>query len=383
MEFLEKLEMFRNMDNADMVFRINNKDLPAHKAIVCAASPTLNKLLNGCYALQGTDIIKIVLKVKENNMLPVIRYMYIKSVKLNPRCALPVMHIASYLELTELEEICCEYLSTKLTVTNVTKIYESCFILDNNLTKRCLEFIKDHFEDILHESSIMGIDFNALKPILKMDDLYLGQECLLFEAMCTWAKNVCKAQGIIATITNQKKLLQNHLKYVRFATMPITDFVGKCILKPNNYFNTIEAVDFFCRKTVREQRRTQITVSEPKILYGLYLTFTNIKFSQEDSNTETYSFMVTRPIEIYAFEGYKLEGAQILDSNRKPYKTILHKHNRLRNCVPIIVMKSVPFEFTVVLKEEDEKNIKNPYQIGLSKCRRLKRVFIKYHNMSK
>lgn len=269
---------------ADMSFYIvsDGVSLPAHKLIVAAGSPVLEKFVHGSGQLVLASPVITVTGISSHGFFEVLRYLYTDTAKLNAENACEILHIAHYYDLAYLEDLCSAKISGFMNVNNVCAIFESMYAMNNLLTDQCLEVIKIETGTLLMNGDLINMRIPALKMALQTNPLNVECELEIFTAMIRWSDIACKRNGVLATGKNMRIQLEGRLDLVRFRGMSVREF-GKCL--------RAVTVDFF---TTEEIGDIMLSITQSNYV-GRIQSFTCLKPRKSLNYSYTKCTLVTRP----------------------------------------------------------------------------------------
>lgn len=174
---------------ADMSFYIasDGVSIPAHKLIVAAGSPVLEKFVHGSGQLVSASPVITVTGISSPGFFEVLRYLYTDTAKLNTENACEILHIAHYYDLPYLEDLCAAKISGFMNVNNVCAVFESMYAMNNLLTDQCLEVIKIETGTLLKNGDLINMCLPALEMALQTNPLNISCELDIFNAMIRWS----------------------------------------------------------------------------------------------------------------------------------------------------------------------------------------------------
>lgn len=82
-----------------------------------------------------------------------LRFCYTDTAILNRDNVFDVMACAKMYEIKELEDLCCTFCVKYLNVSNVCEQYKKCYMLDNELSRKCLNIFNENILDLLDNKS--------------------------------------------------------------------------------------------------------------------------------------------------------------------------------------------------------------------------------------
>ena len=183
----ERLAEFR--DNGllcDLLLCVGDKEIPAHRVILAAASPYframfLGKLAESCQdrvALYEIDGVAVELLVQ---------YAYRGFVEINEFNVQCLLYASALLQFDEVNKACCVFLRKTLDVSNCLGIRSlaeslSCY----ELFRIAHQFVVDHFGDVLNQEEFLFQPYDSLKSLLNCKFLNASSEEEILNGVLTW-----------------------------------------------------------------------------------------------------------------------------------------------------------------------------------------------------
>ncbi|XP_060573661.1 uncharacterized protein LOC132731489 [Ruditapes philippinarum] len=217
------LEMFQQGLWTDVVFQCMGHDkgegvIKAHKNVLASRSSVFQAMFFGPCA-DTTDVVE--LKDKEKEILHLfLVYIYSDSITLTEGTASAILEMAHYYQVTNLVQLCSEFLKTVLTASNVCETLTLAMFYNlYGLRDACCSFIDSHAQDVIQTESFMNISEDCLLYILKGDTLYVEEEYIL-EAVESWARRKLEEKDVAAVSgTDIRKRIGESFYFLRLPTM--------------------------------------------------------------------------------------------------------------------------------------------------------------------
>ncbi|XP_051161496.1 speckle-type POZ protein-like [Leptopilina boulardi] len=149
---------------SDVVFKINNKEFPAHKIMLASVSSVFEKMFSHQMKENITNVVEI------NDVDPIVfnellRYIYTGKIENINNMAFGLYELANYYDINKLQLICEQYLRNGLFVENVIYILELADRYNSvDLKNKCIKYIDGNFEKVKKTEP-----FRNLKRELLMD----------------------------------------------------------------------------------------------------------------------------------------------------------------------------------------------------------------------
>lgn len=146
-------ELRKNKELCDVVLVVNGRCIPAHRLILSACSPYFHGLFEGpCHSSHplGNHPIEVPLSgidacAAEN----AIDYCYTSHLVIDDENVWSLLPAASLLQLEEVQNVCCDFLKGRLTLSNCVRMRlmsSSCHC--EELMQLCDEYIQDNFDRV-------------------------------------------------------------------------------------------------------------------------------------------------------------------------------------------------------------------------------------------
>lgn len=174
-----------------------------------------------------------------------LRFVYTDDCKLTPSNAATILLLAHYYDLGTLEDACAAHLLGILSPKNVCKIFGRLHLMDNALTKECLQVIQANTDQLFADgNNLFDLELAALGQIFKLDVLLLDSDVELFRVLLEWgrAQSSESAKHDLASMGNRlRETLNGRLQFIRFTAMTIEQF-GQCIQMVDPSFFTNDEI---------------------------------------------------------------------------------------------------------------------------------------------
>ncbi|CAI2727951.1 unnamed protein product [Schistosoma spindalis] len=146
-----------------------------------------------------------------------IGYAYTGLVQINPRNVQSILIGANFLQLNNVRNICCRYISERLTVDIVLPIRNLAqSYLCTDLVSACEAYIYKNFEDIARTTSFFNLEGCELMELLESDELNVSSEERLFHIIMSWVEFEAKSNpdtetnSVISESVNVIELPENY-----------------------------------------------------------------------------------------------------------------------------------------------------------------------------
>lgn len=229
-------KMFHNKNFADFHFLFNEdgirKQVPAHKAILTAASDVFATMLNGDWDEENEVEIDDTSSAAFEEFL---QFLYLPE----------VVYLANKYNVGKCKELCTQQIQDQLTTENVCSGLDFAIKLNlSELKDHCLKKISDETTKVLATEGFLECSRETLKSILTMD-VSECDEIGMFNASLDWARHACETKGKDPTnIANVRDQLGDCLQVIRFGAMKPEE-IAHCVGGNGELFNRDELQELY------------------------------------------------------------------------------------------------------------------------------------------
>lgn len=193
--FLVMNQLRKENQLCDITFRINSQTFTAHRVVVASASPYLRAMFT-CGMKESSQEEIELRDIEPQAMAALIEYFYTGEVMVTVDNVQDLLPAAGILQLKELKQACCSFLSDHMDVTNCLGIKQfadlhSC----PNLLKKANRFIIRKFVEIVKNEEFLQLPHLVLKELLENDHLHVESEMQVFSAFMTWVNHDLEARA--------------------------------------------------------------------------------------------------------------------------------------------------------------------------------------------
>lgn len=208
---------------ADVKFLFNNDDIIfAHSFVLSLRSPTYYESFKDSFGV--TKLIHVT-DFSYELFLGFIRYLYTDEINLYPYNVGDFLKLSKMYAMEKLQEKC------EATLRENISCETACLYLEmaikeqmKDLENELYEYISDNYLKILNSESFLSVNGIILKSILSLDNVSDVNEFKIFESILKWTNKSCEYNDIILTGSNQRAVLEDNLKLIRFASMTPEEF---------------------------------------------------------------------------------------------------------------------------------------------------------------
>ncbi|KAL3858818.1 hypothetical protein ACJMK2_009070 [Sinanodonta woodiana] len=234
--------MFENHVACDVTFFIGKQRLKvtAHKYVLISRSSVFYAML--CGLLQETGPINIP-DIEPEVFEQFLRYVYFEAFEPDGDSIMALLYAAKKYAVETLVDKCVSWLKEGISVDNVCSILQQAHAFDEqNLQKKCLEFIMDNGSSVLKHSSFRNLSSECVEIVISQDELFMKEE-EIYEAMKDWAGNECARKSIQPSAENMRQVMVGLKDLIRFSVMDGKYFTD--IVAGDNILSDKEKVSLF------------------------------------------------------------------------------------------------------------------------------------------
>lgn len=184
--FLVMNQLRREGQLCDVTFKIGSSTFSAHRVVVASVSPYLRAMFTCGMKESSQDEIELR-DIEPQAMASLINYAYTGQVLVTIDNVQDLLPAAGILQLKDLKEACCAFLSDHMDTTNCLGIKQfadlhSC----PELLKKANRFILRKFIDITVHEEFLQLPEPVLKELLDNNHLHVDSEMQVYQAFVAW-----------------------------------------------------------------------------------------------------------------------------------------------------------------------------------------------------
>lgn len=215
---LESLDGLRHTsDLCDVTITVGSRKINAHKVILSACSPYFKAMFTGEMAESRQQEVHIK-DVDEKATTQLIDFAYTGSIRIDETNVQTVLPAACLIQLSEIQEACCEFLKKQLDPTNCLGIRafadtHAC----SDLLRVANVFSHHNFQDVMEGEEFLHLPMAQLIEILSSDELNVISEEQVYNACMRWVR---------CNLADRKDRLHEVLQHVRLPLVSARFLVG-------------------------------------------------------------------------------------------------------------------------------------------------------------
>ena len=204
-------------DLCDVIIKVGMKTFQAHKVVLSACCPYFRAMFTREMAESRQKEVTIQ-DVDERAMEQLINFAYTAVIKIDETNVQTILPAACLLNLTEIQEACCEFLKKQLDPSNCLGIKS---FADTHACTELLQvadlFTLHNFQDVMDSEEFLLLPTAQLCEIISSDELNVISEEDVFISVMKWVR---------FDITDRRDKLKQVLKHVRLPLLSARFLVG-------------------------------------------------------------------------------------------------------------------------------------------------------------
>lgn len=251
---LDSLSILRKRrELCDIVLIVGNRKIYAHRVLLAAYSPYFLAMFTG-ELVESRQTEVHIRDIDEQAMELLIDFAYTSKIVIEESNVQVLLPAACLLQMTEIQEVCCEFLKQHLNPSNCLGIrsfadLHSC----QDLLVYSDQYTLEHFPEVIENEEFLLLPANQLIDIISSDELNIASEEQVYQAIMQWVK---------ANVQERRQHLSHVLQHVRLSQLTAKFLVGTVssdILIKN---------DEPCRDLVDEAKNYLLLPQERSLMVG-------------------------------------------------------------------------------------------------------------------
>lgn len=179
-------ELF-NEATADVILKVQDERLPAHRLILNARSEYFKKMLSSGMKEKDAEEVEVGCDFGPSTMKELLRYIYTGSVKCpSGSDSVQLMACADCLGFAKLRDDLRSQVAASLSPANIFEVWlAAAKRQDEPLVEKCLQFVDTHANYVLESDFFSQLDAPMALRALRADGMQ-GKSQLSFEAAASW-----------------------------------------------------------------------------------------------------------------------------------------------------------------------------------------------------
>ncbi|XP_040583007.1 BTB/POZ domain-containing protein 6-B [Lepeophtheirus salmonis] len=251
-------ELLRSGFLSDVTFLVGDEEIldsqeifPAHKLMLCSASPVFCSMLTGDYCESRKSFIEIP-DISPSAFRVMLTYIYTDEIHLNPENVASTLYCAEKYGIPFLKERCITFIKANMNNPNACLLFSQT---RRYLVADFVPFLKKSLlfnaDEVLSSESIVELDLESLRELLSSDDLNC-KEILVFQAAMRWAAAaVLKKKNRDLSGSALREILGSVFDLVCFSRLSPSQFVNEVV--PSGSLKDSEVLDIL-QKNCQKQK---------------------------------------------------------------------------------------------------------------------------------
>ncbi|XP_045135999.1 kelch-like protein 5 isoform X4 [Portunus trituberculatus] len=172
----------------DVTLVAGSRRIKAHRLVLSAASDYFAAMFTSP-VLEATQEEVALRDMDSDALLTLINYCYTGTLELHEDTVEVVLSTAHHLLLTEVVEVCCDFLTKQLHPANCLGIQlfadtQGC----SELHRLASKYTAEHFQEVMQHQEFVQLPPEEAAHLLASEDLNVPSEELIFQALVVWLK---------------------------------------------------------------------------------------------------------------------------------------------------------------------------------------------------
>ncbi|XP_007664546.1 actin-binding protein IPP isoform X2 [Ornithorhynchus anatinus] len=209
---LAQINQMRNVqDFCDVRLQVGEETFRVHRLVLAASSPYFSALFTGGMKESSKDVVQI-LGIEAGIFQMLLDFIYTGVVDIGVNNVQELIVAADMLQLSEVVDLCCEFLKGQVDPSNCIGIFQFCEqIACHDLLEFTENYIHVHFLEVHRGEEFLGLTKDQLIKILRSEELSIEDEYQVFLAAMQW---------ILKDLGQRRKHVVEVLDPVRFPLLP-------------------------------------------------------------------------------------------------------------------------------------------------------------------
>ncbi|XP_070578569.1 kelch-like protein 28 [Ptychodera flava] len=181
-------ELRQREELCDVVLRIDESRIRAHRAVLASCSPYFKAMFTGNMCEREKEEIEFK-SIDESAMKLLVDFAYTGKVHVSQVTVQSLLPAANILQLKSVTKKCCDFLEGQLHPSNcigIAKFAETHAC--SELYRKTYSYICQHFEEVFETDEFCNLGVNEVAELLSSNDLNVKTEKSVFHAFETWIK---------------------------------------------------------------------------------------------------------------------------------------------------------------------------------------------------
>ena len=196
----------------DVVLRAGEREIPTHRAVLSACSSYFLAMFTHELLESEQEVVEIK-NLSPDVLSDLVDFAYTGTISINVDNVQEVLSAASLLQISQVQDLCCEFLKKQLDASNCLGIKNfaeanGCSQLSDVINT----FARQHFQDVAVGSEFLNNNWQSIASLISSNDLNVRREEDVYLAVLQWVKQ---------NPSERSQHLASLLKYVRLPMLSI------------------------------------------------------------------------------------------------------------------------------------------------------------------
>lgn len=201
----------------------NMKTFKAHRTILAMTSEVFEAMLFGSLREEGA--IRVT-DIPPETFRMLLQHIYSDECEIKSWWqANQLYRAADKYFIDSLKKPCMEYIYSTLSSENAVQlIHFAEQYSESGLLEKCWKLVKAQADAVMVSRTILNAPRSTLNRLLELSGLKVSSELVVFRMLLRWSEKECDRNGLEAIPSNQREVLADTLRRVRFLTMSASTF---------------------------------------------------------------------------------------------------------------------------------------------------------------
>lgn len=215
-QILDSVNILRKRrELCDVLLLVGSRKICAHRVVLSACSPYFHAMFVG-ELIESRQREVVIRDIDEQAMELLVDFAYTSHIVVEETNVQVLLPAACLLQMTEIQEVCCQFLKQQLDPSNCLGIRafadtHSC----QDLLHYADKFTQDRFQEVIESEEFLLLPVNQLIDIISSDELNVRSEDQVYQSIMSWVKyNVADRRTHLAHVLQHVRLSQLSAKFL-------------------------------------------------------------------------------------------------------------------------------------------------------------------------
>lgn len=199
-------EIRRQGKLCDVTLKVGEHKFSAHRIVLAASIPYFHAMFTSDMAESKQD--QILLQGMDPSALEsLINFSYSGHLSIDQQSVQSLLIGASFLQLQNVKEACCNFLQQRLHPKNVLGVRSFAeTMMCTSLYEAANSFLHQNFVDVSESDEFLNLSLEELTELTGCDELNVSHEEQVFEAVLSWVHHEPSRRSVLALVLEQIRL---------------------------------------------------------------------------------------------------------------------------------------------------------------------------------